>query len=423
MNRLLLILLLPLTAAAQTITYHDAQRLAQQNYPLIQRYDLINQTQDLNLHNIAKGWLPQISADAQATYQSDLTQMSRAIANLQQSIGVNMNGLHKDQYKIALTINQQVYDGGDIAARRNVSQAQTQVQLAQNDVDLYALRQRIDDIFFSILLTDEYLALNHEKQTILQSNEDKLLKLINGGLATQADANEVKAERLEAIQQQVQLNNSRQALLHVLSLFLGTNVTHVTRPDTPQTIPATAQARPENTLFDRQLQLTQAQEQALNTALLPRIDIFASGYYGYPGYNMFQDMMSHKFSLNGIIGAKVSWNISALYTNKNDKRKLKLQRQDIETARQTFIFNTRLQAAQESQTISGYRDLLRNDDEIITLRQTVRKAAEAKLNNGIVDVNNLLQEITRENQAVINRSTHLVELLQHQYSLLNINGQ
>ncbi len=411
-----------LSVEAQTLTLDEAHRLARDNYPLVKRYNLISATEQITLSNIAKGWLPQVQAEAQATLQNRVMGWPDAMGGMFSQMGLDMKGLKKDQYKVGVTINQTIYDGGAIASQKQVAQAQTKVQVAQNDVDLYTLRERVDNIYFSLLLTDERIALSKEMQTTLQSNEDKLLAMARQGVATSADAEAVKAERLSAAQQQVQLETTRQALLQVLSAYVGQTVTAVTRPAAPAYSTTMQSSRPELRLFNEQIALTQKQESSLRSGLMPRLSVFATGYYGYPGYNMFADMMSHNSSWNGMIGAKFSWNISSLYTNKNNKRKLQTQRQDIETARDTFLFNTDLQSRQESETIKGYRDLLAKDNEIIALRRSVRQSAESKLSHGVVDVNTLVQEITRENQAAINRSTHEIELLQHQYAMQRINN-
>ena len=112
---------------------------------------------------------------------------------------------------------------------------------------------------------------------------------------------------------------------------------------------------------------------------MPLLGVFAQGYYGYPGYNLFDDMMSRKFSWNGMIGARISWNIGALYTRKNDKAKIQMQRENAEVSRERFVFDNRLEQIQQSENISRYRKLMEEDDEIIALRSSVRKAAESKL--------------------------------------------
>jgi hypothetical protein len=173
--------------------------------------------------------------------------------------------------------------------------------------------------------------------------------------------------------------------------------------------------RPEMRLFDAQLRLADVQEKGLNAALMPRLGVFAQGYYGYPGYNMFEDMMSHRWRLNGMIGARLTWNIGALYTRKNDKVKIQLQREVTESNREVFLFNNRLEQIQQQEEITRYRKLIADDEEIIALRSAVRKAAESKLTHGIIDVNDLVREINQENAARLQQSMHEIELLKQIY--------
>jgi outer membrane protein TolC len=176
-----------------------------------------------------------------------------------------------------------------------------------------------------------------------------------------------------------------------------------------------AVARPEMRLFDAQLNLADAQEKALNSAMMPKLGLFAQGFYGYPGLNMFEDMMRRDWSLNGIIGARLTWNIGALYTRKNDKAKLQLQRDMTESNREVFLFNNNLEQIQQNEDIARFQKLMADDEEIITLRSAVRKAAESKLSHGIIDVNDLVREINAENAARVQQSMHEIEMLKQIY--------
>ena len=175
--------------------------------------------------------------------------------------------------------------------------------------------------------------------------------------------------------------------------------------------------RPELKAIDAQLKLADAQEKALDAALMLKLGVFAQGYYGYPGYNMFEDMMSRRFSWNGMVGARLTWNIGALYTRKNDKAKLNVQRSMFNVQRETFLFNNNLEQIQQNENIERYRKLMADDEEIISLRSSIRKAAESKLSHGIIDVNDLVKEITNENAAKVQQRVHEVEMLKEIYDL------
>jgi outer membrane protein TolC len=203
----------------------------------------------------------------------------------------------------------------------------------------------------------------------------------------------------------------------MLSTFCGIEINNIQKPQVKAEDGElmAENHRPELKAVDAQIGVLNAQEKALNAALMPKVGVFAQGFYGYPGLNMFEDMMRHKWSLNGIIGARVTWNIGALYTRKNDKAKLQLQRDMTENSREVFLFNNNLEQIQQNENIARYQKLMAQDGEIISLRQAVRKAAESKLAHGIIDVNDLVREINQENAACVQQSVHEIEMLKEIY--------
>ena len=403
--------LLPLMLVAQSL--EECQRAAEQNYPLIRQYDLIEKTTDLTVSNIMKGWLPQVSASAQATYQSDVASFPDRMQTLYDQFGLEMKGLKKDQYRVGIDISQTVYDGGAISSQAAIAREQGRVQAAQNEVNLYQVRQRVNEIYFALLLLEDQIRLNGDLQELLAGSEKKLASMEKGGIAAVSDYQNVKAERLNVVQQGVNLASQQRMLRTMLSTLCGIEVNDVQKP--PVVEIGTGNNRPEMRLFDSQLRLSDAQEKALNAAMLPKLGVFAQGFYGYPGYNMFEDMMRHEMSLNGMVGARLTWNIGALYTRKNDKAKLQLQRELTESNRDAFLFNSNLEQLQLTEEIARYRQLMADDDEIISLRSSVRKAAESKLSHGIIDVNDLVREINQENAAKVQRSMHEIQMLKKIY--------
>ncbi len=409
--------LIPLSA--QTI--EACQQAAEENYPLIRQYGLIEKTTDLTVQNIAKGWLPQVTAQAQATYQSDVVAFPDQIRAVYQQMGIDMQGLKKDQYRVGLDVQQTVFDGGVISSQKRIAREQGKVESAQTEVSLYQVRKRVNEMYFALLLLDEQIRLNDDLQALLEGSERKLASMTKNGTAAESDLLNVKAERLNVVQQRTNLESQRRMLLTMLSAFCGIEVTQPVRP-AMTAAEAKGEGQPELKLFDAQLGLAQARERALDAALMPKLGIFAQGYYGYPGYNMFDDMMSHRWSWNGMIGARLTWSIGALYTRKNDKAKIQLQRDLTETNRAVFLFNNALDELQQNEEIARYRKLMENDEEIIALRSAVRKAAESKLAHGIIDVNDLIREINQENAARVQQTVHETEMLKAEHELKRIKN-
>ena len=416
MKKLVLSLtMLPMLAQGQTLD--DCQQAAEKNYPLIQQYGLIEKTTQLTVANIQKGWLPQVSAQAQATYQSDVTAWPSEMKAMMSGMGIDMKGLTKDQYRVGIDVQQTIYDGGIIGSQKRIAREQGKVQAAQNEVNIYNVRRRVNEMFFGLLLIDEQIKLNTDLQTLLAGNERKLESMTKRGTAAESDLQNVRAERLNAVQKGTELASQKQMLQRMLSTFCGIEVNNIQKPqvkDDGRNLTAGNQ-RPELKMLDAQISVLKAQEKALNAALRPKVGVFAQGFYGYPGLNMFEDMMRHKWSLNGLVGARVTWTIGALYTRKNDKAKLQLQRDMTENSREVFLFNNNLEQIQQNENIERYEKLMAHDGEIISLRQAVRKAAESKLAHGIIDVNDLVREINQENAAFVQQSVHEIEMLKEIY--------
>ncbi len=411
------LMILPMMVTAQTL--EECQQAAERNYPLIRQYGLIEKTTELTVANIRKGWLPQVSASAQATYQSDVVAFPEQMQAIYQQLGLNMKGLTKDQYRLGIDVSQTIYDGGAISSQKAVARGQGKVQAAQNEVNIYNVRKRVNEMYFSLLMLDEQILLNHDLQELFNGNEQKLASMVRRGTAAESDLQNVKAERLNVVQQATSLESQKRMLQRMLSTFCGIEVKEVAKPalqaSTLTSPQREAVARPEMRLFDAQLNLADAQEKALNSAMMPKLGLFAQGFYGYPGLNMFEDMMRRDWSLNGIIGARLTWNIGALYTRKNDKAKLQLQRDMTESNREVFLFNNNLEQIQQNEDIARFQKLMADDEEIITLRSAVRKAAESKLSHGIIDVNDLVREINAENAARVQQSIHEIEMLKQIY--------
>lgn len=410
-------LLAGLAANAQ-VTLDECRRLAREHYPEIRQYDLVRRTEQYTLSNARRAWLPQLSLAAQATWQTDVPSFPNALAGMLAQQGIDMPGMNKDQYKVALELNQTLWDGGKSGADKRIAQAEAAEQARSADVDLYALQGRVDNLFFGILLLDERIAQTRLTIDLLRSNLDKVRALQRNGVAMQTDADAVEAELLTVNQQLTQITASRESYRRMLEVFIGRPLggEPLARPDVAE--PHTFEpARPELALFDATADKLTAQERLVKSATRPRFGLFAQGYYGYPGMDYFQSMMSPDWSWNALVGVKMSWNFGAYYTKKNSLNKLRTAKAQVEVQRDIFLFNTRLQTTEENGDIARLRKALADDDRIVALRRSVREAAESKLRNGVIDTNDLLQKITDEATAATARSAREIELLKSIYEL------
>ena len=419
MNRLqiaFIALIVALSAGAQSLD--ECRRLAREHYPEIRQYDLISQTEQYNISNAARAWIPQVVLSGQATYQSATPTYPEAFNAILDANGIEMAGIRRDQYKIMIDVSQNIWDGGVSKANMAIAEAEAAEQRSRVDVSLYDLQSRVDNLYFGILLLDERMAQTKGLITVLESNLKRMQSCYINGTARQADVDAVEAELLSARQTMGQVESSRASFRRMLELFIGKKLLteKLERPAMCEVLSSTS-ARPELKLFDAQENKLVAQREAINSSVMPRFSAFAQGYYGYPGMDMFKSMVSTDWSLNAIIGVRMSWNIGAFYTMKNNLEKLKTAEQQIAVQRDVFLFNTRMQTTQDDGEIARLRKAVEDDERIVELRRRVRMAAESQLENGVIDATDLLCKITDETNAALARSTHEIELLQAIYRL------
>ncbi len=400
------------------LTLEQCVEHAQENYPLIKKYDLLSKTQEINLSDINKSWLPQIGIYGQGTVQNAVPSFPDALSNIMSQMGTDMPGLGKLQYKVAAELNQTIWDGGTSKSQREIVRADNAEHLAQLDVQLYAIRERVENLFFGILLMDEQIKQIQATQTLLQGNLNRLRAMKTNGTAMQSDVDMMEAQYLTASQQLIPAQSNTQSYRRVLEIFTGIDigVQHLVKPEADMPDNLTVN-RPELNLYDMQTRANEIRSSTIKSSLMPKVRLFAQVYYGYPGFDNFKSMMNRDLSLNALAGVKVSWNIGSLYTKKNRERQLQIASEGIDTDRGTFLFNISLQALSQTDRINEMEDIMKEDARIVELRANVRRAAESQLGNGIIDTTALLSKITDENQARLSASYHEIQLIQLIYQL------
>jgi len=385
---------------------------------------LIRQTKEYTLSNANKSWIPQVAFAAQATWQTAVPTLPDALTGMLSQQGVAIPGIDKDQYKIALELNQTIWDGGKTKADKRIAEAEAEEQNRATDVDFHTLEGRVDNLYFGILLLDERVRQTRLTIELLRSNLEKVRSLQRNGVAMQTDADAVEAELLTVGQQLTQIEASRASYRQMLEIFIGKELggQQLILPDTEQPV-SYDNARPELALFDAKTEKLTAQEKLVKASTRPRFGLFAQGYYGYPGMDFFESMMSSDWSWNAMIGVKMSWNFGAYYTKKNSLNKLRTAKRQVDVQREVFLFNTQLQTTAENGDIARLRKALADDDRIVALRRSVREAAESKLRNGVIDTNDLLRKITEEATAATARSAREIELVKTIYELKHTINQ
>lgn len=420
MKQLLFIILLqPFFSEAQqpaSLSLSKAYELATQNYPLIKQRELLQQTRDINIENLGKGFLPQFSVSGQATYQSDVSQVNIPIP------GIKITPPSKDQYKVIAEVNQLVYDGGIIKDQKNMQHLNEEAEQEKVEVELYKLKERINQLFLGVLFLDEQMKQLGLVKDDLNNGIKKTEAQVNSGVAFRSNLNVLKAELLKADQRAIEIKASRKGYTDVLGLFINQNLGDDVQLEKPATVPILATSdilRPELKLYNTQEKLLNGQFKIIDSRNKPKASLFAQGGYGRPGLNF----LNNEFAMFYITGIRFNWLLGGFYTQKNEKQLIRINKKFIDIQKETFLLNTNTALKQQQSELNKLQQLITKDNEIIELRVSIKDAAKAQLENGVITANDFLREVNAEDQARQLLITHSVQLLQAQINYQTISGK
>ena len=389
-------------AKAQT-TLEECISLGYSNYPQIKEMDLVDKTRDFELAAASTAWLPQLSLSGKATWQSEVVEMPFDIPGMEFDIP-------HDQYSIVAEVSQQLWDGGATRVKKELSQSSAEVKKDQLEVNLYSIRSRVENVYLGIILIDKQLELSDLLISSLNRQLEELKAYKDNGMALGSDLDQLKVSIMSTLQQKKGLEADRKSYVKVLSLLTGRDMTSESFLAPSFDLSATDpdfSLRPEMALYSSQLKRNEVQLKQLNAALSPKFNLSLQTGYGRPGMNM----LSGEFSPYLVAGVKMQWNIAALYTRGNDKKKLSAEASRIELTRQSFLLNSRIEAEQKSNAILKARDVLEDDTEIVALRESITRTGERQYREGTLKMNDYLSMLDEEYKARLNQSLHEVQLM------------
>ena len=414
----LFILLINSNLTAQDKKYLSLQevyQLSEQNYPAIKQMGLIKQTEELNLNNLSAGFLPQLSLNGQATYQSDVTKVDIPIPN------VKVPSQSKDQYKVVADVSQLIYDGGFIKEQKNIQQLNSSVDETRVEVELYALKNRINQVYFNILYQDQLLKQNELLLKDIQTGLNKIQQQVNNGTVLRSNLQVLQVQMLQTQQRAIEIRNTRKGLTDALSLFINKPINETDQLQTPMAEIAidTSISRPEVKLYEQQSKLLAGQQKLIEARNQPKASAFVQGGYGRPGLNL----LSNNFDAFYITGVRLNWSLGSLYNSKREKSLLDISQRTVDIQKEIFLLNTQSQLKQQKAEITKFAELAASDKAIIELRSKISEAAKAQLENAVITANDYLREINAEDAARQALATHQLQLLQAQINYQLTTGK
>lgn len=411
--------------SVQVYTIEDCYSLVRENYPLVRRYELLDLTEEYTLKNAYMNYFPQISLQGSASWQTDVLEFPFDLS----PYGIEMPTFSKDQYAAIIELSQVLWDGGMIAANRANIRAKADVDMAQQEINMYSLREKVNELYFGILYIDQQL----RRTDILMQDLDREYARIEGcianGVANVSDLDLIEVERITQRQGRDQLESMLEAYLRVLMLMTGVKI-----DDSRQLVMPVPEGMDKEAMLDAiiqaeirrpELMLYKAQELEIDTQLdywtaggLPQFSLFIRGGYGRPGLNM----MDNSFQPFAIGGIRLVWNISQLYSLGYGKKIVNYSKEQINTVRETFLFNTDLQVQEQVAEIRRYFRTVEDDEKIVELREGIRRSTEAGVENGTKNASDLVSEINKENAARKQLIMHQIEMMKAIYELKTIKN-
>lgn len=400
--------------AQSILKLEEAQARAAANYPLLRQKALAQQQAQLNVSNLQKNLLPQVSLGAQATYQSEVTQLPIKLPN------ITVDPLSKDQYRALLDVNQLIYDGGVIRQQQSLQRMGEKIASQQVAIELQKLRERINQIYLGALLLEHQLGQTAIVEKDLQAGLSRIKAQVSNGTAVKAAQASIEAELIRNQQRAIEISFSKQGLLEVLAVWMGdtTGVQYQLQKPAEQ-IAAAEISRPELTYFMLQDSVYQLQNKLVDQKAAPKLSAFAQGGYGRPGLNM----LKNEFAFFYTTGLRLQWSISSLYTNKQEKELTRISSRMNEVQKDQFMLQTNAALRQQLAEINKYKQLLSTDQQLIGLRVKVKETAAAQLENGLITPADYVREVQAEDQARQNALIHEMELLQAIIQYNTISGK
>jgi outer membrane protein TolC len=399
-----------------TLSLKYCYKLAVDNYPLVKQRELLPQSSKLKTDNYHSGYYPQLMLNAQASYQSQVTELPISLPF------ITIPSLAKDQYRANLDVNELIYDGGITHRQVKLEESNLQFDRQNLEVMLYQLKQRVNQLFFSLLILNENLKVLEVQQGDLKVNLNKINTGIKFGTAFKANADQISAEIIKLDEQIVDINHTIYSTRNMLTELIGKEINDNTKlilPEVSDVLGDKENKRPEMNLYDLQQNILDANKNLISSQRYPRISAFGEAGYGRPGFNM----LSNQFNTYWMLGGKISWNIWDWNQTGKQKKIFDLQKEIVSTQKQTFDKNIKVSLNTYIADINKYTELIKKDDDVLKLRESIMKSASSQLENGVITSTDFIIQENDLTMAKLSLQNHRLLLIYAKINYLTELGK
>ena len=418
MKKIFLFLILSVTLGAvvaqESLDLFTLFEQARQNHPLQKQSALYDQQSVLNKEALQTNFYPKLDLNAQASYQSDVTEVDISVP------GISLPTMNKDQYKLNLDASQLIYDGGLVKQQQRLEELKTIASKTGVEVELYKLFDQVNNAFFGIMLIDENTKLLDESLREIKKRIDVAQAAVNNGVMKRNDLDKLRAAKLELEKQQIELEYQRIALVETLSELTGKEYLKDVRISPPKEFTSTSSnlTRPEHKQFESLQSLNQAQIELQQKTRSPKVFAFAQAGYGKPGYNMFSEDFDNYYML----GVKLSWNIYDWGQTRKTQNALAIEQNIINHKKEAFDLSLSVANTRYQTDLEKINQLMETEAEVVKMKNDILQRTSKELDQGTISSTDYLSDLVAHTQASIRLNSYMIQKLQTQYRMMILTG-
>lgn len=405
-----------LTGFSDSVSLKQCYDIAYTNHPEQKQKAYYRSVSELKTENLGINYLPKISLNGQVSYQSDVTKIT--IDNP----FFNVPDPPKDRYQLTLDVRQLLYDGGSTGSQEEIELKQQYIENQKLEVSLFSLKQKINDLYFSVLLLQEKKRVNETAYNDIKARISELESKVRNEVITASSLYALQAQLLQLEQDISAIDADRTASLRMLSELLGEPLPD----DAVLSLPSdygddfdiTVGGRPEYKLFELQQNQMNSYSNLVSSRIIPKFSLFGQAGYGKPGLNMLED----KFRPFYMVGLNMNWNFINWGYDRNEKQIYEVNKNIIQSQRETLDKNLKVTLEKYKSDIQKYSSLLEKDGEIIRLRERIVASSYSQMQNGTITSTTYLTEVNNRIQSEILYETHKIQLVQSKINFLTTKG-
>jgi outer membrane protein len=377
--------------------------------------EIVEKVRQLNNQNFRSGNLPMIQLDGKASYQSEVFTLPFSFP------GTDTPEIPKDQYNVALNVQQKIYDGGVSKRQQSITQAESDLRIKELDASKEKIRPIINELYFGILQSEAQLTLQETLLTELENRLKTARAGLSQGILLASSIRHLEKEKLKIIQLQTSLQLRNQAMRASLSDWTEEDLMQAKLSFPTYTIdPLSPITRKELAVFDQKQRLLDLQAELVETQMTPKLYAYGNVGYGQPNpFNFFETNWDGYY----LIGAKLQWQIWDWGKTRRNKQILGLQGTGISSEKTQFLKQINQQKQLVLSEIQQLESQLTIDNQLVQLQQEILDEASLRLDEGTLSQSDYISELNSLNQIKSQQINHQVQLCFQQTKFLTLTGQ